>query len=247
MPDPNQSPNETPKHQHQPPASETRSKLTGLFQRQVLVISLFIIFALVIVLMITLLKSVPLYENLRDPEYARGVITFLIVVAAIGIGLFLTVQTFFGSGTQDEQAEKFRRGREVHSVLVGVMGTIVGFYFGNTERARFELQVAPIQVVFTAKDSKHLTTYASGGTSPYRYSLSFQRVKSDATNAIPTDVTNKFSENGWIAEDFACSTDLKVTLSVTDKTDRRKELSETVKTSATPQPGTAAPNSSPSK
>src|ERR1039457_532444 len=70
-------------------------KLKGVIQRQWAEISLFIIFAVMIVVMATFLYgNASLLQNLRDPSNARGVITFLIVVAAIALGLFLTVQTF---------------------------------------------------------------------------------------------------------------------------------------------------------
>ena len=222
-----------------PPPNEPRQdkedgntvfKLKGVIQRQWAEISLFIIFAVMIVVMATFLYgNASLLQNLRDPSYARGVITFLIVVAAIALGLFLTVQTFFGIGDTKEQEEKFRRGREIHSVLVGVMGTIVGFYFGNTEKPGAEFFVAPMQVVANASGGNHLTTFVSGGAAPYRYVLTFDRDNKNDTNAIPVNVTNKISENGWIAEDFTNAADLNVKLVVTDKNDRHKELSLPVK------------------
>jgi hypothetical protein len=205
-------------------SGNTVFKFKRVIQEQWTEISLFIVFAVMLVVMgIFLWGNASLLQNLRDPSYARGVITFLIVVAAIALGMFLTVQTFFGVGDVKEQEEKFRRGREIHSVLVGVMGTIVGFYFGNTEKPSQELKVAPMQVVATAGGGKHLTTYVSGGTAPYRYLLTFERANRNDTNDIPVNITNRISETGWIAEDFTNSIDLTVKLSVLDKTDRHNE------------------------
>ena len=223
----NPTPNDPPPDKEN---GNTVFKLKSVVQRQWAEISLFLIFMTMLVVMGTFLYGdASLLQNLRDPSYARGVITFLIVVAAIALGLFLTVQTFFGIGDTKEQEEKFRRGREIHSVLVGVMGTIVGFYFGNTEKPGAEFLVAPMQLVGNASGGKHLTTFVSGGTAPYRYVLTFERDNKSDTNAIPVNVTNKISENGWISEDFTNATDLNVKLVVTDKNDRHKELSLPVK------------------
>ena len=208
-------------------------KFKRVIQGQWAEISLFLIFAVMLVIMGTFLYGdASLLQNLRDPSYARGVITFLIVVAAIALGLFLTVQNFFGVGDMKEQEEKFRRGREIHSVLVGVMGTIVGFYFGNTEKPGLEFLVAPMQVVANASGGKHLTTFVSGGAAPYRYVMTFDRDNRSDTNAIPVNVTNRISENGWISEDFTNASDLNVKLVVTDKNERHKEISLPVKAAA---------------
>jgi len=71
-----------------------------------------------------------LLHELSNTEVARGLITFLVAVSTVGIALILTV---YAVATQDPKAkENFGLAKEVLSSLIGVLGTIVGFYFGST-------------------------------------------------------------------------------------------------------------------
>jgi hypothetical protein len=66
--------------------------------------------------------------DIRDIEYARGFITVLFGVGTIGIALILILSAVF---LTDERAkERFDRGKEILSLLLGIFGTIVGFYYG---------------------------------------------------------------------------------------------------------------------
>jgi beta-lactam-binding protein with PASTA domain len=68
-------------------------------------------------------------KQLADKEVARGLITFLIAIATVGIAIILAISTLVL--TEGEQGDKrFDRGKQVLAVLIGVLGTIVGFYFG---------------------------------------------------------------------------------------------------------------------
>lgn len=134
-----------------------------------------------------------LFSKLRDPGYARGMITFLITVSAIGLCFILVVQSFFG--VDDANGERFRRGREVLTLLTGILGTIVGFYFGTTEKPQAELHVPEFQIVQKTNTLRQLMTHISGGVPPYRYNIRFQ-AGSGQTNAVPKGIENKLSEDG---------------------------------------------------
>lgn len=67
-------------------------------------------------------------RELSDADLARGVITFIFAVGTIGIALLLSVGALVGK-TGDE----FTKGKEVLAVLIGVFGTILGFYFGTSK------------------------------------------------------------------------------------------------------------------
>jgi hypothetical protein len=69
-------------------------------------------------------------KNLSDKEIARGLITFLIAITTVGVALILAISTLV-LGAGDEGDKRFDRGKQVLSVLIGVLGTIVGFYFGS--------------------------------------------------------------------------------------------------------------------
>ena len=68
-----------------------------------------------------------LIKQLADPGAARGLITFLVVVGTVVMGLLLLISSF---RTAEGSAESFTRGKEIFTILVGILGTIVGFYFG---------------------------------------------------------------------------------------------------------------------
>lgn len=81
------------------------------------------------------LSSGSFLKLLSDTETARGLITFLITVATVGIALILAISTVVLS--EGEGGDKrFDRGKQVLSVLIGVLGTIVGFYFGSAVQTK---------------------------------------------------------------------------------------------------------------
>lgn len=64
-------------------------------------------------------------------DAARILITFLVAVATVGIA-FLAVLTAM---VIREYKERFALAKEVLTILVGILGTIVGFYFGVANTA----------------------------------------------------------------------------------------------------------------
>ena len=69
--------------------------------------------------------------ELAKPEQARGLVTFLFAVATVGIALVIVLAVLLSTGTKEDLAERFRMGKDILAVLIGVFGTIVGFYFGS--------------------------------------------------------------------------------------------------------------------
>jgi hypothetical protein len=168
-------------------------------------------------------------RNMASPEYARGLITFLFAVVTIGSALVLIVSGLIGSN--DEVSDKqFQRGKEVLSLLLGVFGTIVGYYFGSIHTAgsaTVSLRVSGLEVVpAVAPAGSPVTAKAllAGGTPPYRYTLHFE-----AGERKPiTQVT----ENGVIAEQIAVpqsqSGKLRLLLTAEDALGREIEATATV-------------------
>jgi hypothetical protein len=69
--------------------------------------------------------------QLAQVERARGLITFLFAVATVGIALIIVLAIFLSTGTAEEVKERFQMGKDILAVLIGVFGTIIGFYFGS--------------------------------------------------------------------------------------------------------------------
>ena len=85
--------------------------------------------------------------GIANIDYARGLITLLFAVGTIAIALILTISALFQSG--DEAKERYDRGREILGVLIGIFGTIVGFYFGS----------ANSESVLAANEPPSITTF----------------------------------------------------------------------------------------
>jgi hypothetical protein len=72
--------------------------------------------------------------KLAKPEVARGLITFLIAITTVGIAIILAISTLVLS-EGDAGDKRFDRGKQVLTTLIGVLGTIVGFYFGSANES----------------------------------------------------------------------------------------------------------------
>ena len=171
-------------------------------------------------LLIAIMADAPALGRLSDPAYARGAITWIISLATIGIAFVLIYQAFFSTEDSDN---RFRRGREIFTGLMGVLGTIVGFYFGSTDQVGVRPVIAEVR--FT---DDHVVTFVSGGLAPYRYSLTYG----------DTELTDKVSTDGWIDEPLTGSPKPGTEVTISVKDSRNQEES---KTGVVPEPETASP------
>ena len=136
--------------------------------------------------------------SMAESRFARGLITYLFAVVTIGTAVVLVVSALT-SGTSDADKEKFQRGKEILSLLLGVFGTIVGFYFGSElsgveQRAEREAQLT--SPLFGASElssgqTTTVTAHVSGGTSPYRYGVALGE-------ASQVPYADKVPADGWI-------------------------------------------------
>ena len=90
-------------------------------------------------------------SGISNIDYARGMITLLFAVGTIAIALILTISALFQSG--DEAKERYDRGREILGVLIGIFGTIVGFYFGSANSESAPEANRPLLIVDIAPKS----------------------------------------------------------------------------------------------
>ena len=140
--------------------------------------------------------------RMSQAEFARGLITYLFAVVTIGTAVVLVVSALTADETPANE-RRFERGKEILSLLLGVFGTIVGFYFGSEVAAKGQteetiVRVAPLKLsagsVASGADFT-LTTYISGGKSPYKYGIGFD--KDEIKAETPVD------PNGWITKTLA--------------------------------------------
>jgi hypothetical protein len=187
----------------------------------------------------TILKNPLILFDLRDQAYARGVITFLFSIVTLVMAFLLVIQAFTAKGEDKDAEKRFSRAREVFTVLMGVLGTIVGFYFGSAEKAVTDLEVAEIRVV-----DKQLLSHISGGARPYRYSI----ISSDKDFKT---IKNRISEDGWIVETLEQPPKAGTTITVDVRDGKDQKVSKESKvggsspTQATAQPVPKQPTNSP--
>jgi len=153
-------------------------------------IAILIIFSGTILILIA--KGAPILDKISDPAFARGLITFIISLATIGLAFTMVYQAFY---SQDSSDDRFRRAREIFTGLMGVLGTIVGFYFGSTGGRPAIPQLAEVQVA-----GRELMTHASGGTPPYKFTLTATGKFGDGTEIkVSREIV---SDDGWLRYEF---------------------------------------------
>jgi hypothetical protein len=136
--------------------------------------------------------------SMAKADISRGLITYLFAVVTIGIAVALVLSTLVGPEPTDANDARFQRGKEVLSLLLGVFGTIVGFYFGSeTAKSSIEevfqlstLDISP-QPVGPAGEIT-VRAVVKGGTPPYHYGL--------ALGNDPVDVKDLAFDGGWIVK-----------------------------------------------
>ena len=144
--------------------------------------------------------------DLGKTESARGLITFVVAVTTVGIALLLVMSAALLSGSKDLE-KRLAFGKEVFTVLVGVLGTIMGFYFGQAAAPKTEptiqvlateLKPAPqVNADFT------MTGTITGGEKPYKYIVEFDdpaAVKNSLTT-LTESVDGKINQTFTVADD----------------------------------------------
>lgn len=161
--------------------------------------------AIIILIAVMVLMAVNLFgldkggmiDRLSDIRYARGLITYIFAVGTIGAVIVLILAALLGKGTTDE---KFGRAKDILTVLIGIFGTIIGFYFGSQmddgKKAELEgLKITKPFVTETVKSGEKFTyvTFVSGGTPPYYYSI-----------ILDEEIKPKYEKHtqGWIKEEL---------------------------------------------
>ena len=121
-----------------------------------------------------LIMAYPLFSNegkflekMADPEVARGVITFIFVLGTITVAILLTLAILLRQSPIKEIEQRYRLGRETLSILIGVVGTIIGFYFGTTSGSAPDPATAqdgkpPVEIVVPKTTETNSATAQNG-------------------------------------------------------------------------------------
>ena len=146
--------------------------------------------------------------DLTDVNAARGMITFVVAVVTVAIALILVTAAFLSGGREIDK--RFAFGKEVFTILIGVLGTVMGFYYGQASGAAqstngstqqsaqvISITVPELKPAPKSNSEFTLTANITGGTRPYTYSVVF-----DKPETISTPATNVVSEDGVIVRKF---------------------------------------------
>ena len=141
-------------------------------------------------------------REMASPEFARGLITFLFAVVTIGTALVLVVSALIGSDSAVSE-KQFQHGKEVFSLLLGVFGTVVGYYFGSTHAgvAMSDLKVSEIMVLRDIPHAGQEVTIRAlivGGMCPCEYSVTLGNDTPQKSTGVP--------ENGLITAQIVLPT-----------------------------------------
>lgn len=159
--------------------------------------------------------------DLGNTEAARGLITFLVVVVTVAIALILVMASFLSGGKDVEK--RFAFGKEILTILIGVLGTVMGFYYGqaaskggatnqNTNGAQTQQQTVQIAAPTLNPPAPQvgrdftLNTTLSGGEKPYKYTVTFT-----PPEAVTEAAKEATSEDGKITRKFTLATNPDLT------------------------------------
>lgn len=84
---------------------------------------------IVAVLLVMGIFDVAFLTTMADARHARGLITFLFAFSAIAIIILIAIAVFWVD--TGELRERFTYAKDIVTIIIGVLGTILGFYFGS--------------------------------------------------------------------------------------------------------------------
>jgi hypothetical protein len=209
---------------------------TATFRNPIVVLATLILLSLFVMIGAAMLgMDHGFLKGMAQPEHARGLITYLFTVVTIGIAVSLVLSTLVGPQPSDANDGRFQRGKEILSLLLGVFGTIVGFYFGSeTARANREetYQVSTLDVTPQPVGPSGAVTVRAvvrGGAPPFRYGI--------AQDNDPVDVKDVVFAGGWIVKQLQLKPATKgeaqtLHLIVDDSAGKRVEQAVSVRRSA---------------
>jgi hypothetical protein len=163
-----------------------------------------LIIAVTIIFVYVIANGVKDVGQLADMDTARGLITFVVTLGTVAIAMMLALTAVV---TRDFD-KRLTIGKEILTILVGVLGTIVGFYYGAATKKdaassanppAAQISIAPVRITpaeqVQSGAAVGINSKISGGTPPYRYSIRF------TPESIPA-IENQESLNGDINHEF---------------------------------------------
>ena len=138
---------------------------------------------------------------LSELKYSRGFITYIFAVGAISLFLVIPASIMFDKGASSR--ERYERSKTVFGLMLGLFGTILGFYYGTTDEvSRITESIVLRELQFgedaDPSDGKFsVKTSVNGGKEPYVFTIEVL----DKDGNVITGTGGLFQEaNGVLSE-----------------------------------------------
>jgi hypothetical protein len=123
--------------------------------------------------------------QIRDVDYARGLITVVFTIGSMAIAFIIVTARWWTNA--DDANNRFTQAKEIFTLLVGILGTVVGWYFGQQAAARTSVRSSIADVQFVPReaapgDKVTVTGRIVGGVPPYHVEI--EPIGSDAFEAV---------------------------------------------------------------
>ena len=128
-------------------------------------------------------------------QFARGLVTYLFAIVTIGTAVVLVLSAILGT-----DKERFDRGKEVLGLLLGVFGTMVGFYFASElSKADAQGALSLSSVLVSPQEAApgsavRVNAFVRGGSPPYRFAVVLGA-------DLPGEYPRLSRPDGWIVEE----------------------------------------------
>jgi hypothetical protein len=149
------------------------------------------------------LSNTTFFGSLSHVDQARGLITFLVAVCAVAVIMLTAIQIFWGGqSTAITFKDRYRAAKDLVTLVVGILGTILGFYFGSFNGERIlSLSIddpKSYSSVMVGNDVE-LKATARSGTPPFQYDV----LLIDEAGKVTRRIDNARSDNGSIVAKVA--------------------------------------------
>ena len=130
--------------------------------------------------------------RLNEAETARGLITFVVATSTVAAAIILLLAAIISDGTESDIKMRLSEGRQVLAPFIGILGTIVGFYFaqpsvGPNQPAALRVGAVTLSAERVAVGGVvTVTSTVSGGRAPYEYTITLPGVGQPLTGKLPS-------------------------------------------------------------
>lgn len=159
------------------------------------------VFAVAVFLVLAVgMSNSSFFTSLAQVDQARGLITFLVAICAVAVILLTAINIFWGNDAKFD--DRFKAAKDLVTLVVGVLGTILGFYFGSVSgdhllQLSFEKPTSYSTVV--AGSTVAVTATAKNGVAPFNFDL---LVLDDNGNVKLKAADNKQSDKAFISQEI---------------------------------------------